>query len=189
MAMPDEGTPLGFVQLLDALVACDLPILTAVAGYAVGIGATMLLHTDINIVAQGTRLRFPFVALGVVPEAASSAILPALMGHQRAAEILYTSRWIDAAESVELGLAVATQPPESLLEHTLALARQIASQAPQALKATKRLLKAASAAPIRAALDREYAIFTDHLGSPENLEAIQAFFDKRAPNFFPDEDA
>ena len=186
MATPEEGATLGFVKLLEALMACELPIVTAVSGYAVGIGATMLLHTDMNYVAVGTRLRFPFVALGVVPEAASSAILPALMGYQRAAEILYTSRWVEAEESVTLGLTVATLPAEGLHAHALAAAAQVARQAPQALRATKRLIRASRDAQVRAALEREYDTFTDHLGSPENHEAIQAFFEKREPDFFKD---
>src|SRR4249920_2277211 len=99
-----EGADHGFPACLRTLIDYDKTIVTAVNGVGIGLGLTMLLHTDINYIAEGARLRAPFVTLGVVPEAASSLLLPLVIGQQRAAELLFTARWIDAAESVALGL-------------------------------------------------------------------------------------
>ncbi len=87
------------VRLLDALIDCPKPIVAAVHGPAVGFGATMLLHCDVVIVAHDARIRFPFTQLGTAPEAASSVLLPAAIGAQRAAEILLTSRWVSGDEA------------------------------------------------------------------------------------------
>src|SRR5690606_4988743 len=105
----DSG-PHGFQVLMDALCAFDKPLIAAVNGVAVGIGMTMLLHCDVVYVGESVRMRCPFVTLGVVPEAASSYLLPAIIGFQRAAEVLYTAQWIDAPRAVELGLAARMVP-------------------------------------------------------------------------------
>jgi enoyl-CoA hydratase/carnithine racemase len=173
----------GFPAFIAALTACDKPILAAVNGVGIGIGLTMLLHTDINYIAAGARLRVPFVTLGVVPEAASSLLLPVVAGHQRAAEILFTARWITAEEAVALGLAIAVVPADRLLDTTLAKAAEIAAQPPDAVRHTKRLLTVWKQQAIAEARRREDEAFQQRLGTPENLEAIRAFFEKRPPDF------
>ena len=95
----------GFGAFMDRLCVFDKPLIAAVNGVGVGIGLTLLLHCDVVYIAEGARLRPPFVTLGVVPEAASSYLLPAMIGWQRAAEVLFTADWIDAARAVELGIA------------------------------------------------------------------------------------
>src|SRR5262245_2963573 len=95
----------GFPRFMDVLCVFDKPLLAAVNGVGVGIGLTLLLHCDVVYIAEGARLRAPFVTLGVVPEAASSYLLPVTLGWQRAAEVLFTADWITAARAVELGLA------------------------------------------------------------------------------------
>jgi enoyl-CoA hydratase/carnithine racemase len=177
------GAEHGFPGFLQALADCDKPIVTAVNGVGIGLGLTMLLHTDVNYIAAGARLRAPFVTLGVVPEAASSYLLPIVVGQQRAAEILFTARWIDAAESVALGLTFAVVVPERLLDTALAKAAEIAANPPAAVQHTKRLMRVWRRQAIDAARVREDAAFQERLGTPENLEAIRAFFEKRAPNF------
>ena len=181
MAMPSlgEGQEHGFGSFMDALCAFDKPLLAAVNGVGVGIGLTILLHCDVVFVAAGARLRPPFVELGVVPEAASSYLLPVQLGWQRAAEVLYTADWIDAARAVELGLAQHLCAPDDLLPRTRALAAHIAAQPPGAVRHTKRLLLATRADQIRAARAREDAAFVERVGSEENMAAIQAFFAKR----------
>jgi enoyl-CoA hydratase/carnithine racemase len=174
-----SGEEPGFGALIDCLCAFDKPLLAAVNGVGVGFGLTVLLHCDVVYIAAGARLRPPFVALGVVPEAASSYLLPAAIGWQRAAELLFTAEWIDAERAVELGIATRVCPPEELLPAVRALAAQIATQPPGAVRATKRLLMATRVEQIRAARAREDHAFTERIGSPENLEAIGAFFEKR----------
>jgi enoyl-CoA hydratase/carnithine racemase len=181
MAMPSlgEGQEHGFGSFMDALCAFDKPLLAAVNGVGVGIGLTLLLHCDVVFIADGARLRPPFVELGVVPEAASSWLLPVQLGWQRAAEVLYTADWIDAARAVEVGLAQHRCTPEELLPRARALAARIAAQPPGAVRHTKRLLLATRAEQIRAARRREDAAFVERVGSEENVAAIQAFFAKR----------
>jgi enoyl-CoA hydratase/carnithine racemase len=179
----EAGAAGGFPALLGALDDCDKPIVTAVNGVGVGIGFTMLLHTDVNYIAEGARLRGPFTTLGVVPEAAASFLLPDLIGYPRAAEILLTARWVSAEEAVALGLALAVVPRDRLLDVALAKAEEIAARPPDSVRHTKRLLKVWRRPQVRDARQREDEAFQERLGTPENLEAITAFFEKRPPNF------
>ncbi len=182
MRADGDGTH-GFPACLQTLIECDKPIVTAVNGVGIGLGLTMLLHTDVNYIAAGARLRAPFVTLGVVPEAGASLLLPLLVGQQRAAELLFTARWIDAAESVALGLTFAVVPPEQLLETALAKAAEIAANPPDAVQHTKRLLRVWRRPEVLAARAREDQAFTERLGTPENAEAIAAFFERRPAKF------
>jgi enoyl-CoA hydratase/carnithine racemase len=177
------GEDPGFGAFMDRLCAFDKPLVAAVNGVGVGIGLTLLLHCDVVFIADGARLRPPFVTLGVVPEAASSYLLPAMVGWHRAAELLYTAEWIDAARAVELGIATHRCAPDALLPAARALAARIAAQPPQAVQHTKRLLLATRDDQIRAARAREDQAFVERVGTPENLEAVMAFFEKRPPDF------
>jgi len=181
----EPGFPLFLAQLRD----CDKPIVTAVNGVGVGLGLTMLLHTDINYIARGARLRAPFVTLGVVPEAASSYLLPIICGHQQAAELLFTARWIEAEETVDLGIAYAVVEPDELFDVAFAKAAQIAGMPPNSVRHTKRLMKIWRQGEVTEARSREDDAFRERLGSAENLEAIAAFFEKRPADFskLPDE--
>jgi enoyl-CoA hydratase/carnithine racemase len=183
MAAPPAGEPPGFPSFMDRLTAFDKPLLAAVNGVGVGIGLTFLLHCDIVHVAEGARLRAPFVPLGVVPEAGSSYLLPVLLGHSRAAEILFTAEWIDARRALELGIASRVFEPDDLLPATLVRAAEIARQPLGALRYTKQLLLAIRADAVRAARAREDAAFARRVGSPENVEAVRAFFEKRPADF------
>jgi enoyl-CoA hydratase/carnithine racemase len=178
-----DGEDPGFGAFMDRLCIFDKPLLAAVNGVGVGIGLTLLLHCDVVYISEGARLRPPFVTLGVVPEAASSVLLPLTVGWQRAAELLFTADWIDAARAVELGLATRLCTPDELLPALRALAARIAAQPPEAVRHTKRLLLAGRSEQIRAARAREDQAFAERVGSPENLEAVMAFFEKRAPDF------
>jgi len=175
----EAGAELGFPTFMSALIGCDKPMLTAVNGVGVGIGLTMLLHTDINYIAESARLRAPFVTLGVVPEAASSLLLPEVIGYQRAAEILFTARWISPAETVQLGLTYAMVPDSKLLETALSKAAEIAANPPQSMRHTKQLLKIWKKQAIADARAREDEAFAERLASEENAEAIRAFFERR----------
>jgi enoyl-CoA hydratase/carnithine racemase len=177
------GEDPGFGPFMDRLCVFDKPLLAAVNGVGVGIGLTLLLHCDVVYIAQGARLRAPFVTLGVVPEAASSYLLPVTLGWQPAAEVLFTADWITAARAVELGIASRLVTPDDLLPEIRALAARIAAQPPEAVRHTKRLLLATRSEQIRAARAREDQAFVERVGSPENLEAVTAFFEKRPPDF------
>lgn len=183
MAGGADGEDPGFGAFMDRLCVFDKPLLAAVNGVGVGIGLTLLLHCDVVYVADGARLRPPFVTLGVVPEAASSYLLPATLGWQRAAEVLFTADWIDAGRAVELGIASRLCAPDELLPAIRAVATRIAAQPPEAVRHTKRLLLATRSEQIAAARAREDQAFVERVGTPENLEAVTAFFEKRPPDF------
>jgi len=146
-----------FDDLLDSLIRFSKPLLAAVHGVAVGFGATILLHCDIVMVADTARLRLPFTALGTTPEAASSALLPLLVGPQRAADLLLTSRWITGTEAARIGLAARSCPQESLQSEAHALARELTGLPDAALVNVKRLVKEGTADVTRQALGRERA--------------------------------
>jgi enoyl-CoA hydratase/carnithine racemase len=144
-----------FQRLMDALTALTKPLIAAVHGPAVGIGATILLHCDVVLVADGARLRFPFISLRTAPEAGSSWLLPDAVGPQRAAELLYTARWVEADEAVALGLASRCCPAKTLGDEAQALAVAMAAQPPAAVAAAKRLLRAGRPDAVKAAVERE----------------------------------
>jgi enoyl-CoA hydratase/carnithine racemase len=150
----------------------------AVNGLGVGVGMTVLLHSDIALIAEGARLRAPFVPLGVVPEAAGSLLMPLVMGNQRAAASLYTGDWLSAEEAVACGLALRVVPAEELMDQTLDLARRIASGPVSALIETKRLVLAGRLDAVKAARAREDAAFARMVGAAANSEALSAFLDK-----------
>jgi enoyl-CoA hydratase/carnithine racemase len=150
-----EEYPDSFAGLLAALIAFPKPLVAGVHGPAVGFGATILLHADVVLVADDARLRLPFTALGTAPEAGSSVLLPLLVGPQRAAEWILTSRWIDADEAVRSGLAARRCTGADLRSELRLVARQIAAQPPEAVAAARRLLRSGRAELVRAALGRE----------------------------------
>ncbi len=154
---PDTGAELGeaFDELLATLVSLRTPLLAAVHGPAVGFGATILLHCDLVLMADDARVRFPFTSLRTAPEAGSSVLLPSLVGPQRAAELLFTSRWIEATEAVTMGLALRHCPPGRLAAEALDLATAIAAEPPEAVAIAKQLLRAGRAEGLTAAMTGE----------------------------------
>ena len=152
-------------------------------GLGVGIGLTVLLHCDVVLMASNARLRAPFVPLGVVPEAAGSLLMPAVMGGQPAAVALYTGEWISADAAVACGLALRVVEPDVLLAETLDLADRIAKMPVTSLVETKRLVIAGRIDAIRAARAREDRAFARMVGAPANVEALTAFLEKREPDF------
>jgi enoyl-CoA hydratase/carnithine racemase len=159
-----EQVDSGFPVLLDALQSFDKPLVAAVNGAAVGIGFTMLPHCDLVLVSDTARFRTPFVEMGVPPEAASSLLFPARMGWQRAAEVLFTSPWLDAHQAVEYGIALRVVAAEDLLPEALALAQRIATAPLGALRSIKATMLAARAEAVAAARAREEAAFARVLG-------------------------
>ncbi len=145
----DDPGP-GFPRFIDTVAAFEKPLLAAVNGLGVGIGLTVLLHCDVVYIAQGARLRAPFVPLGVVPEAAGSLLMPAVMGGQRAAVALYTGEWITADDAVACGLALRSVEPDALMPEIMDVAGRIASMPVTSLVETKRLVLAGRLDAIRA---------------------------------------
>ena len=168
-------------RFLRGLAQANKPLVAAVDGYAVGIGVTMLLHCDLVFVSDRAKLRMPFVDLGLVPEAASTLLLPRQIGQLRAAELFLVSEMLSGPRAEQLGLANAVLPAAELEAHALEVCRRIAQKAPAAVRHTKALLRDRSGVMERIAQEGE--IFTAQLRSPEAREAISAFFEKRAPDF------
>jgi enoyl-CoA hydratase/carnithine racemase len=178
MAAPpasSDGSTTGYPAFIPVLESFELPLLAAVNGLGVGIGLTLLPYCDIVLMAEGARLRAPFVPLGVTTEAAGSVTLPARMGWQAAAHLLFTAEWLDAGAAVRAGLALRTVPPGELLDGGMTLARTIAAQPYDALRTTKRMLLAGRLDSWRAAREREDLEFARMVGSEENLAALTAF--------------
>jgi enoyl-CoA hydratase/carnithine racemase len=178
---PGEEHP--FESAARAVVEFDKPLVAAAQGAAVGGGATVLFHADIVYVGESLRLRLPFASLGLVPEWGSSYMLQANIGAQRAAELFYTAEWIDADKAHEYGIAADILPDTDLFEHALAKAREIAQWPANALREIKRTLRLHHLDAIDAAIRAEQAGMQRQAGSPENIEAITAFMEKRPPDF------
>ncbi len=173
----------GAARFLGALLAFDKPIVAAVEGHAIGIGTTMLLHCDLVYAADTARFQLPFVSLGLVPEGASSFLLPRLMGHPRAAELLYFGEPFDAETARLLGIANRVLPAAEVTAFARARVGALVAKPLESLRQTKRLLRAPLADETRARLRAEFAAFNERLGSADVTEAITAFFEKRAPKF------
>ncbi|HEY1492224.1 MAG TPA: enoyl-CoA hydratase-related protein [Steroidobacteraceae bacterium] len=165
---------LGFLR---GLVRLDKPLVAAVHGQTVGIGVTMLLHCDLVVAADSTRFSMPFVSLGLVPEAASSLLLPQRLGPQRAAELLLLGKPFDAVTAQSLGIVNRAVAEEGALAEARSIAAALAAQPPQALRATRRLLRGDPAAAL-ARIDAEADIFGAQLKSEEFRNAVQAFLAK-----------
>ena len=178
-----DGYPSGFFACEATLLEFGKPLLCAVTGVAVGGGCTIAIASDIAYVGEGLRARLPFANLGLVPEIGSSYTLQSAIGRQRANELMFTAEWIDAERAVELGMAARRLPDGELLEATLEKAREIAQWPTSSLVAIKRTMRAAHSDAIRAALEIEHEEMSKLVGSPENVEAIKAFMEKRAPDF------
>lgn len=178
-----DGKASAFHACVDSVFAFDKPLLAAVQGVAVGGGCTLTLACDVVYVAESLRMRLPFANLGLVPELASSYTLQVTIGRQRAAELMLTAEWIDAARAVEMGLAAKSFAHDRVLEETLVKAREIAQWPVSALRAIKQTLQVAHRAGIAAARAAEDEGMMRLAGSPENIEAVMAFMEKRAPDF------
>ena len=176
----DESPVFRFMR---ALIDCDKPVVAAVTGAAIGIGTTMLLHCDLVYVSDEARLAMPFVGLGLVPEFGSSLLLPQRIGQARAAEKLLLGDPFTGAEAVELGLANAVLPAGEVANHARRVAERFNAMPPGAVRETKRLLRAPQAEATFMAIRTEGEMFAARLRSPEAMEAFQAFFQKRRPDF------
>jgi enoyl-CoA hydratase/carnithine racemase len=170
-------------KFMEALTTCEKPVIAAVTGAAIGIGTTMLLHCDLVYVADDARLAMPFVSLGLVPEFASSLVLPRLLGNVRAAEKLLLGDPFTGPQAVELGLANAVLPAAEVVPHARRIAERFNALPPGAVRDSKKLMRAALKDVLPGVIRSEAELFGARLRSPEAREAFQAFFEKRKPDF------
>lgn len=168
-------------RFLKALANATRPLVAAVQGQAVGVGTTMLLHCDLVFVSPDARLTTPFVNLALVPEAASSWLLPARVGHARAYAMFALGEAVDGATAVAWGLANALVEQGDLRARARAAADQLAKRPLGALTVTKRLMR--DAEKIARLMDTEGAEFAARLQTAEAREAFMAFAERRAPDF------
>jgi len=183
LAHAPGGGPRPQLDFLQVFSHATKPIVAAVHGVAVGVGTTMLAHCDLVYAAEGAKFSMPFVNLGLCPENASSFLLPAILGYQRAAELLMFGEPFDAVKAREIGLVNAVVPLAELPATATAAAQKLATKPPASLRLTKRLMRRAWMPEIEAALAEEAKAFAERLSSPEAKEAFTAFLEKRAPDF------
>ena len=177
---PGASPASGFLR---AIAAAKKPIVAAVGGPAVGVGTTMLLHFDLIYAAPNARFQLPFVPLGLLPEAASSLLLPMIAGYQRAAELLLLGRPFSAEKALAAGIVTEIVPEAELLERAREAALALAMLPPASVRMTKELMKRGLAQAVRERMQEELALFGERLRSPEAKEALRAFMEKRKPDF------
>jgi len=177
-AMGGEGLGSAVIRFLHALACCERPLVAAVEGNAVGLGTTMMLHCDYAVAAPDARFQTPFVALGLVPEAASTLIAPGLMGHRRAFELLVMGKALNGEEAKACGLVNAVAPAGQVEAEAMKAAQRIAALPAQAVAASRALMRGAPDA-IVARMDEEAAEFKRRLQSPEAKAAFEAFLARK----------
>ena len=173
----------GIQQLALALHRCEVPLIAAVNGPAIGAGMDLACMCDLRVGADSAKLGSTFINLGIIPGDGGAWFLQRLLGYQQAAELLLTGRIITAEEALNLGLLLDVVPRGLLLDRAGALAAEIAAKPPQAVRFCKRLLKSAGRLELPDFLD-QCAGFQGMLHHTEDhLEAVNAFLDKRFPHF------
>lgn len=177
---PGTSPAQGFMR---AISTAKKPVVAAVGGPAVGIGTTMLLHCDLVYAAPNARFQLPFVPLGLVPELASSLLLPMLAGYQRAAELLLLGRPFGAEQALAAGIVTEIIPEADLIEYARDAALGLAALPPASVQLTKSLMKRGTAPAVAERMAEEMRVFTERLQSPEAKEAVTAFLEKRKPDF------
>lgn len=180
---PPTGTDSPVFRFIDTASRATKPIVAAVRGVAVGIGTTILLHCELVYVAEDARFHLPFASLGLVPEFASSYLLPRVAGYQRAAALLLLAEPFGAAEAREAGFVTRVLPAEEVLPAAWKAAERLASLPPSSIALSKALMKQDLAGPIAERMAAEGAHFRRMLHEPAAKEAFEAFFQKRKPDF------
>jgi enoyl-CoA hydratase/carnithine racemase len=179
---PPTGAESPVLQFLHALSTSSKVVIAAVQGAAIGVGATMLLHCDYVVATEDAALHFSFVKMALVPEAASSLLLPRAVGPLKAAELMLTGEPFPVREALAAGLVSRVVPADQAIAAARAFAAKMDGAAPEALRHTKRLLRNESTS-VRERMAEEGEIFRRQLASAEFTEAVRAFMEKRAPEF------
>ena len=170
-------------RFLREIAGFPKPLIAAVAGPAVGIGTTLLLHCDLVYAGDNAVFSLPFVNLGLCPEAASSLLVTQMLGHHRAAEALLLGEPFMAEAALEVGLVNRVLPPTEVNDYAQAQAKKLAAKPLTSLMETKRLMKAPHAAQVQAVMADEARSFARMLTEPAAREAFGAFMEKRRPDF------
>jgi enoyl-CoA hydratase/carnithine racemase len=178
--LPRDGSDIPVWRLLRALAANQVPIVASVHGNAVGIGTTMLFHCDLVVTEQTTRFHMPFVDLGLVPEAASSLLLPRLAGRRRAARYLLLGEPFGAQEAFDFGLVSHVAPAGELGSVTGKVVAALRAKPKEALRLTQRLLRNGQSDDLLQRMELENGHFSERLTSDEVREAISTFFASRS---------
>jgi enoyl-CoA hydratase/carnithine racemase len=176
-SLADKGSH--FTSMIDALTDFPKPFICAVNGLGVGIGTTILGYADLVFMSSEARLKCPFTSLGVAPEAASSYLLPQLIGRQNAAWLLMSSEWVSAREALEMGLVWKVCAPDDLMADARRHAEILATRPISSLIAVKKTIAEPWKPGIRAATERENAHFAELMGGAANADALAEFADKR----------
>jgi enoyl-CoA hydratase/carnithine racemase len=181
---PPTGMDSPVFQFMRALFDFSKPVVAAVAGPAVGIGTTLLLHCDLVYVSRDAKLRTPFVNLGLCPEFGSSLLLPRLLGQARAAEVLLLGEAFTGEQAAEWGIAgTALEDGPSTMAKAREMSLRFLELAPSAVADSKRLMRAPGREELRRVIEEEGALFGQRLRSPEAIEALSAFMQRRKPDF------
>ena len=170
-------------QFMQALEGCSKPVIAAVAGLAVGIGTTMLMHCDLVYAADSAKFSMPFTQLGLCPEFASSLLVAQAAGHARAAEKLLLGEAFAAQEAFEMGIVTKVLPAAELLAFAQGQAAKLVKLPPVSIRTTKALMKRSRAALVKDTIAVENERFSAMLTRAEAKEAFTAFFEKRKPDF------
>ena len=169
------------VPFMEAIASAQKSVVAAVHGHAVGIGTTMLLHCDLVYIAEGARLSAPFIKLGIVPEAASSLLMPMLMGHRKAFALFALGESLSASDALACGLANQALPAGEVLAAARRACAALANVPPGAVRAGKGLMRDRDA--LLALIRKEAVVLSERVQSPEAREVFAAFLEKRAPDF------
>ena len=180
---PPRGLDSPVSQFMHALSGVGKPVVAAVAGNAVGIGTTLLMHCDLVYAADNAKFALPFTQLGLCPEFCSSVLLPRLAGYARAAEKLMLGEAFGADEALAMGLVSKVLPVDQLFAHARMQAAKLVALPATSIRLTKRLMKEHDGASLNATMVEEMRHFSEMLQAPEAKEAFQAFFEKRKPDF------
>ena len=180
---PLTGNDSPVVQFLFALRDLQKPLVISVNGVAIGVGVTMLMHADFVVIGDDAKLQLPFINLALCPEAGSSLLLAQRAGYLQAAEKLMFGEFFTPQEALAMGVVTRIMPHHEVLRYAQHQARHLAEKSPQAMRATKKLLKSANADALRVAMDAELLSFAQLLKGADSREAMMAFFEKRKPSF------
>jgi enoyl-CoA hydratase/carnithine racemase len=177
-AMGGDGLGGPVIRFLHAMARCERPLVAAVRGVAVGIGTTMMLHCDHAVAASDARFSTPFVALGLVPEAASSLLAPRVMGHRRAFELLVMGKPLNGEEAKACGLVNQVVADDQVEAEAVKAAQAIAALPPEGVAISRRLIKGDPAETVKR-IDEEAEQFRNRLKSPEARAAFTAFLSRK----------
>lgn len=180
---PPAGQDAPVFRFLHGIATFPKPLLAAVCGPAVGVGTTLLLHCDLVYAGDNAAFSLPFVNLGLCPEAASTLLLPQMLGYHRAAEALMLGEPFMAEAALEVGLVNRVLPPTEANAYASAQARKLAAKPLTSLVETKRLMKGGQQQAVAQQMAAEGEVFSRMLGAPAAKEAFTAFMEKRKPDF------